>query len=695
MLPEIRLDQENFEEIVEEGRSMISAIYPQWTDYNYSDPGITILEMFAWLKEMQQFSMDQVTDAQRMKFLKLLGQRPRMAVPARTMVELKGERELLLKKGTRFYAGSVCFETETQERCPAGTIRFCKSLSRQGEERLDGRELVFGNKIRFAPFGEEPCKGDRFVIGLSGPLEKGAVYHLTLMIYDDYPVKRSPISSPLTAPLAKTRLEVWDGEDWRPARMAKDETCGLLTDGRIAFWTEQEMAYGNMYGEEGYFLSLVLEEEDYDIPPVLTGVSLNYVPLVQKETFADAAKVTAFRDQDGELTAKIPAEEGDCLEVYWLREDRWIPAAVTDIREEGTGSVVLNLKGEIPAGASGPEILAVRRREKTEALMRFTGTGFPDQTFSLGVENVLEKDFRVLAEDPEQTGTFREWLRTEDFDALGPEDCCYVLDSRRGLLLFGDGDHGRPPEGEIRLAGLSITRGKAGNVKSGQLRAPAAASDHIELDSFMDAEDGLDSESIEECFQRFREEGKRPRRAVSAQDYEELVRRTPGLMIQSCRVLEPMERDQGEGSRNGVEIVVRPYSIQGAGKLSQPYRENILAYLEPRRLLGTEVVIHSPEYVEVTLYAEVKIRHQYPDAREQVERAVRTYFGELEDTFGQPIIRGRLYGRLDSLECVEEISALVIEARGNRIFRSKGGDVFLPPNGAVILRDVRCGVVNG
>ncbi len=695
MLPEIRLDQENFEEIVEEGRSMISSIYPQWTDYNYSDPGITILELFAWLKEMQHFSMDQVTDDQRMKFLKLLGQRPRTAVPANMTVSIRGEKELLLKKGTRFYAGSVCFETETEERCPMGEICFCRSVSRRGEERLDGRELAFGNRIRFAPFGEEPHEEDRFVIGLSRPLEREAVYHLSLMLYDGYPVKRGIIEGPMPAPLARVRLEMWDGTAWKPARIERDETCGLLRDGRIEFKTEQEMAFGRMHGEEGYFLSLLLEKEDYDVAPVLTGISLNYVPLIQKETLVSSAESIAVRNENGELTMEISAAGGDRLEAYWKKGEKWIPAVILDTRAEKEGRILLKLRETRPEAESEVQVLTVWKREKQDAVLQFEGNGLPDQIFSLGLENVLERDFRVLVEDAATAGVFREWTRADDFDALGPEDRCYVLDSGRGLLIFGDGDHGRPPEGEIRLAGLSITMGKAGNVKSGQLRQATGLSEDIHIDSFMDAKDGIDGETIEECFQRFREEAKRPHRAVSAQDYEELIRQTPGLMIQSCRVLEPTDREREEGGHNCAEIVVRPYSTRGAGKLSQPYRENILAFLEPRRLLGTEIKIHSPEYVEITLYAEVKIRHQYPDARVQVEREVRKYFQELENTFGQPIIRGRLYGRIDSLECVEEISALVIEARGNRIFRSKGGDVFLPPNGAVILRDVRCGVVNG
>ena len=60
MLPILSLDDERFEEIVEKARKMIPNLSPDWTDYNYHDPGITIIELLAWLKELQQFHMDQI-----------------------------------------------------------------------------------------------------------------------------------------------------------------------------------------------------------------------------------------------------------------------------------------------------------------------------------------------------------------------------------------------------------------------------------------------------------------------------------------------------------------------------------------------------------------------------------------------------------------------------------------------------------
>ena len=60
MLPIPVLDDEGFQEIWEQARSMIPRLAPEWTDFNQHDPGITFLELFAFLKESQQYHLDQI-----------------------------------------------------------------------------------------------------------------------------------------------------------------------------------------------------------------------------------------------------------------------------------------------------------------------------------------------------------------------------------------------------------------------------------------------------------------------------------------------------------------------------------------------------------------------------------------------------------------------------------------------------------
>ena len=71
MLVSRRLDDQRYDEIVAQAEGRLPWLCPVWTDHNAHDPGITILELMAWYKEMQQYHMNQFTDALRYKLLKL------------------------------------------------------------------------------------------------------------------------------------------------------------------------------------------------------------------------------------------------------------------------------------------------------------------------------------------------------------------------------------------------------------------------------------------------------------------------------------------------------------------------------------------------------------------------------------------------------------------------------------------------
>ena len=63
------LDTRTFEDLVKEARLRIPRYTPEWTDFNESDPGMTLVELFAWFTDY-------------IKFLQLLGMELRPAQPA-------------------------------------------------------------------------------------------------------------------------------------------------------------------------------------------------------------------------------------------------------------------------------------------------------------------------------------------------------------------------------------------------------------------------------------------------------------------------------------------------------------------------------------------------------------------------------------------------------------------------------------
>ena len=61
-LPEIQLDDRRFQDLVSEARMKITRACPEWTEHNVSDPGITLIELFAWMTEMTIYRLNRVPD---------------------------------------------------------------------------------------------------------------------------------------------------------------------------------------------------------------------------------------------------------------------------------------------------------------------------------------------------------------------------------------------------------------------------------------------------------------------------------------------------------------------------------------------------------------------------------------------------------------------------------------------------------
>ncbi len=72
-LPLQNLDDITFEELVKEAKSLIPVYTSEWTNHNPSDPGITLVELFAWLCEMIIYRIDQIPEQNYLRFLNLLG----------------------------------------------------------------------------------------------------------------------------------------------------------------------------------------------------------------------------------------------------------------------------------------------------------------------------------------------------------------------------------------------------------------------------------------------------------------------------------------------------------------------------------------------------------------------------------------------------------------------------------------------
>ncbi|HEX8845928.1 MAG TPA: hypothetical protein VF791_14845 [Pyrinomonadaceae bacterium] len=95
------LDDRRFEDLVDEALARIPAHAPEWTNYNESDPGITLVELFAYLTELLIYRQNRISDANVCSFLKLMDGVKRTPVPNRAGYVMRDEVEVSLEDEVR------------------------------------------------------------------------------------------------------------------------------------------------------------------------------------------------------------------------------------------------------------------------------------------------------------------------------------------------------------------------------------------------------------------------------------------------------------------------------------------------------------------------------------------------------------------------------------------------------------------
>src|SRR5215212_2226207 len=110
------LDDRKYQDLLDEALARVPVHNPEWTNFNKSDPGVTLIEVFAFLTESLLYRCNQIPERNRGKFLQLLGVPLRPGESARGLVEFTNERGPLatvtLGGGREVRAGQVPFYTD-------------------------------------------------------------------------------------------------------------------------------------------------------------------------------------------------------------------------------------------------------------------------------------------------------------------------------------------------------------------------------------------------------------------------------------------------------------------------------------------------------------------------------------------------------------------------------------------------------
>jgi hypothetical protein len=115
-----KLDDRSFDQLREEAIRQLQAACPAWTDLSPSDPGIALIEAFAYLTQVMLYRLNRVPDKQYNAFLRLIGITP--LPPSAATIRLlfvrsgAGADRITIPAGTRAAAGSLQFTTTTDVR---------------------------------------------------------------------------------------------------------------------------------------------------------------------------------------------------------------------------------------------------------------------------------------------------------------------------------------------------------------------------------------------------------------------------------------------------------------------------------------------------------------------------------------------------------------------------------------------------
>lgn len=607
------LDDRTYDDLLERAKKLIPAYSDSWTDFNPHDPGITILELLAWLTETHVYQLDQVTEGHRRKYLQLLGDRLCRAQPATATVQLQPPD---VASGTRLPAGTRLavtdetatrhlFETDVDVVLTDATVEQVFTHA-DGELTDHGEANQLSSPSFYRPFGRKADAGATLYLGFdTDPFADGDAMTLAPGYHEDNLPAPNPSENGVPPFEPSVDLE-WayrlPGTDWRPLETRVDGTRSFSRSGVVELVHSSDAGASTAgrlpdeISDDRPWIRCRVGTAGWEIPPQLDGIRTN------------AAPVTNSIDVTDERLRRVDAAQ-----------------------ERGESPV---LGGQ-----------------------QFEFDHRPVRSATIEVDGV-------------------EYTEVPDFDASGPDDRHYVLNREAGEVVFGDGAKGRIPTANAIVTASYVAGGGAeANVSADaawqlddddrQLIPDTGSSVSVSVRPLGPASGGSDAESVEEAFRRLRQELREPARAVTESDYRRLVVTTPGLRIGRTGVWV---------DRSPFLVVVVPHAPKDvtAPTPSEPFLDTIRTRLRDRMLITGRVRVRKPRYVRIELHVRGTVRPQYAASGYEtaIEDAVTSHLHPLYGDdgtgwpFGRPLSKAELTDVIERVDAVDHVETISITAHG-------------------------------
>jgi hypothetical protein len=720
MLPLPNLDDRNFEQLVREARDLIPGIFPDWTDENAHDPGITLLEMLAWHIEMQQFQLDRLTLNHDRKFLKLLGETPKDRVPSTTSLSFSGASEpILIPFGTLLRVGELPFETVRAVSVLPDSEQQVSLHKIDGDSVIVDDDMTSG-RVTIFPFGENGDIGASIVITLLKGLPHSMPLSLWIELEDQNPEHRIPARYKYFTPSGKVEWSYWqdqNGEEspsgsWIPVMLERDETYGMHQSGPILFTIPQ----GAMPVRK---IRAVLRAGEYNDPPRIRRLVWNEVFAKQGQSLCISECFDGLEETPTAIPAEAAAAPQIELEHALFQQGRltvqfkqagiaggWRDVLESDYKAELTVDRVLvtfPAHVKLPLGKQSIRVIALSQGFD-EHIYLGTGTGISGQEFLLPIQQLLPDMLRIqvgwLAED-QSAMVWYDWERVWDFDESTADCHHYVIDEAEGVIRFSDGVHGVAPPASpvpnIRIISYRTGTGVAGNVKEDMIHEFDFFNYPLHVTNLYPAYGGAEAETLNEAMHRAKLSVVDPKCGITAEDIEKRAMEIPGLRIVRVKAIPgyntsiknyPKERAFGH-----LSLVIVPYSRKPLPRPSIGMIQTIRTHLEPYRLLTTTLHVIPPEYIRVTVRAIIVVHPRYEgrehDVKQMLDKWLQPYGDDAATgwEFGKSIYKSDVYDIVHRVPGVQYIQDVWLKAEGRNVNHEEGGDIRIPPNGLAISGD--------
>ena len=364
------LDTTTFEELVEQGRSQIPRYAPGWTDHNLHDPGMTLLDLLAWIVDQQVYRVGFVGDRHLEAFARLLGARTQGPTPARGV--LWPQRSI---DAERALAAGAEVRCATEPDLPfALETALHLSPARLTELVVEGAgaPLVVPNEgdrttpLSLAPSG--PGGRSTLVLRFDRPLVAMPPAPVSIGVAVEPPPGQPP--EPGVHTWGPLRFEHRRGDEpWTEAEVISDGTAALAQSGVVVVQVPTSDATTSFEPSE---LRLVLDGDAVPLERRIRRIAVNALPVVQQ-----AVEVAATLEQGTGLPDQVVAfdstglVDADALEIrvgdeVWERRSSLVSAGPDDrvyVRRPHELVFGNGVNGRIPATDA-----AIRRGPVTRTL---------------------------------------------------------------------------------------------------------------------------------------------------------------------------------------------------------------------------------------------------------------------------------------------------------------------------------------